>query len=107
MPVTVTPYSVEIGFVNQLVIQGISSARLAIPSMTRGSPRRFSRHAIASRLIDVMAYDPSSPNANTLPRRNSSPPVVITSNTVATVMTTIATRGVPKRLWRAAIAAGR
>ena len=35
--------------------------------MIIGSPRRFSRHAIASRLIDVIAYDPSSPNANTLP----------------------------------------
>ena len=92
---------------NQLVTHGITSARLATPSMIIGSPRRFSRHAIASRLIDVIAYDPSSPNANTLPSRNSSPPVVITSSTVAAVMTTIATRGVPKRLWRAAIAAGR
>src|SRR4029077_5176939 len=94
-PVTATPYSVEIGFVNQLVTHGISRARLASAPTIIDSPRRFSRHAIAPRLIDVIAYDPSNPNANTLPSRNSSPPVGITSSTVAVVITTIAPRGVP------------
>ena len=95
IPVTATPYSVDTGFVNQLVTHGSSSARLDSAPMSTGSPRRFSRQAITTRLIDVIAYDPSRPNANTLPSLNSSPRVVTTSSTVATVMTTIAPRGVP------------
>ena len=55
----------------------------------------------------MIAYEPEQPEREHLAQREQLAPVVTTSSTVATVMTTIAPRGVPKRLWRAASAAGR
>ena len=68
------------GFVNQVVTHGTISARLENAPMSTGHPRRFSRQAITARLTEVIAYDPSNPNANTFPSLNSSPPVVTTSS---------------------------
>ena len=104
---TATPYSVAIGLVNQLVTQGTSSARLAIRADDHGSPRRFSRQAITPRLIDVIAYDPSSPNANTLPSAEQLAAGRDHQQHRRRVITTIAPRGVPKRLLRVASVAGR
>ena len=49
------------------LLSPLTLVRLDAAAMISGNPRRFSRHAITARLTDVIAYDPSSPNANTLP----------------------------------------
>ena len=94
-PTTAAAYAAALGLVTQLVTHGTTSASVATRPLTNATPRRPSRQRSTFRLIDVIEYDPSSPNAKIFPRRSRSPCTETRMTIDAAVIMMIAPRGVP------------